>query len=410
MLSKSLRAVLVVALLPVAPSFARTPTVGFVVDAACGDVQTLAERGEVYAIKVPRAPTTRPWTDWQVHAASKGGPLVRMADADVDEDALQVLGGNFAEAAASTDVVFVFTTFPGGGLHVDSGSFADDYNYIGGGVRQQVGDSPLERAGSGGVVLPDGPGPYTANLGEGPESFPRLLGGWPEVALAPVVELDVLTGERDPTHCGYGGAAARPGGERGLIIGYNVFRTPASDGPTAPLSSRAAFDAWIDFVSVDPAGDPDGGLARLSDPDGWPSTGDEVLVYRDSPTLPDGRPRVRGTAPAPGETHVYRFQPVLEGAVGDFSEVFLGQRELDRGDARADLDGDGVHDAVDYDGPASEGGPEFLSPQVQAGLEGLGLTHAGRPLLSKAVVVAAGTAPERRREDGHRRPERSRRR
>lgn len=333
--------------------------------------------GELYAQNLDGA-----HDDWQVHALDKGGPLVGFLGGDYSDGMYQLNAWNFARLVPGNGPYVVFATFPHGGLYLDSERL-QGFNWMGSSRVQQVGDTPPASLSSAEpsveTVLPDELGAWQAGLESGPASFPRLSDGWPEIAFAPVREIDLLVGEP----CSTGGLAEDSEAGGGLLAGYNVYRVEAEERPS--LVELARPENWLDYFSYPPEADDQ---ARLHDPDDLLSSGDEVLVYVDGDRAQDSSPRAHGTPPVmeTGRRYWYAVQPVARGAVRDFGSVALGGYG-EPIDHRADLDGDGRHDAVDFGGAGSADGPEFVSPQAEAGEWGLGLTTQGRALLSKRMAV-----------------------
>lgn len=351
-----------------------SPTVGLVSGPGCTSlVDIQGGGGELYAMKADGFSHS----DWQMETSPKGGPTVGMLPGDVEGGSYQVLD-NWNRVTSATDTAFVLVTFPDGGLYVDSGK-TDGYNYVGSGLVSRVGDSPAALSGNAGITLPGTSAGWFADLGAGPVAFPQSTLGGVRVAFAPIPELNAA----DLGGCGLGGAAADPASGAGLIVGYNVFRvvdagltpTPAELGDTVN---------WVAYLPLSYGADTSNTLVTLVDPDAAPYTGDEVMVFHDAPVHGDGSPRSDGTPPDPSGLvgNWYAFQPVVAGDVSDWLAISL--TNLPPADHAADLDGDGLVDAVDLD-PGAGNGPEFISPQAESGHGGLGLTNAGLPLLSAPV-------------------------
>ena len=276
-------------------------------------------------------------------------------------------------------VVFVVLTFPDGEIFVDSGDPVATGGGFGAGAVQRVGDSHVMLPMTAGVVLPDDWSAYQADLGAGPETFPRATATGVEIAFAPVLDVnDTLV-----SFCNVGGALPNPGTGLGLVIGYLVWRLEdpsPTPGPAPPESDFFALGEPIDFVPAVGPSDPGASLSRMVELDGVPLSGDEAFVYHDAPNTPDGSARANGTAPRGGTAYWYAVQPVIDGTPAAWGAVTLcGSAE---GDRRMDLDGDTIYDAVDLD---LDGSPEFISPHADWGLPGLGLTNGGVPLLSHGI-------------------------
>ena len=277
----------------------------------------------------------------------------------------------------------------------------------------RVGDAPpVGQLQSNGLTIPGTRTTYPA-LGR---TFPeRLADGTTTIAFAPVPDAPPPSGH----DCAWGGSLADPTDDvnvppvRGLIVGYNVYRLPACNGTTGGQREVLAslFDGdprtgWVGFVDLrrvllgvpDDASrspgpsdlDPGDGV-ELANPDGIPYDGDEVLLFTDRAAGLGGDP---SRAPIPDESYWYVVQPAWRGSLAEFAAAgFTDQRHLS-GDHRRDLDGDGSFDAVDLDmqDRPDAGGVEFLSPQSNAAngsIDGLGLTAAGLPLVSKPMFAAS---------------------
>jgi hypothetical protein len=351
-----------------------SPT-GLVVEKDCSQVPIIERGGEVYVQHLDGG-----YDDWVLNASAKRGPTHRMSAYEVDGAMYLITGFSFTRWVNPQDVYLVLTTFPEGGLHLDSGDAI--WSWFSTALIQQVGDTPPQSPSSASVatrtVLPDDEEPWLAGLETGATTFPRMVDHAPEIAFAPVRELDFMY----PDDCTAGGVSRDPGAEAGLLAGYNVYRIESQERPG--LETLADPANWHDFIPMPPT---DASQAELHDPDGWEFTGDEVLVYSDGPLALDGSQRLHGEAAVAerGRRYWYAVQPVARGLVDDFQDLYdLGRPE---DDFSADLTGDGTVDSVDYDGPDSANGPEFISPQADAGEPGLGLTTGGRALLSKRMAV-----------------------
>ena len=348
---------------------------GLIAVSDCGTALDILPRGgEVYAVGLDSVPRT---DNWLVNCSAKGGPIVGVHIYPTDPSRYW-LPYNWLSSRTSPVVVSVFATFPDGLLHVDSGFLG--VGPASTGLALRVGDSPARLPGHAGIVLPNGPGGYHADLGTGPEQFPRERDDGVELAFALVPELS----DQELGGCTYGGGEPSPSSGSGLIIGYNIFRSEDS-GLVPTQGELGQHGNWLDYAPLDPTLDSSSLLSRVVDPDGLPATGDEVLIYHDAPFHPDGSPRAHGAAPVldSGTGYWYAVQPVLQGDLDEWSSITLSDGSPS-GDLRADLDGDGIFDAVEFD-PGAGNGPEFLSPQARVGIEGLGLTVEGRALLSGLV-------------------------
>lgn len=384
---------------------AQTPLSGYPFLSDCATpVDNLAagEAAELYAVKLAGAPT---YTDWLVDTTTKGGASTGLAQ-------LSSLGwlvpSNWTAPEAGTDRAFVYITYSGGRLAVDSGEMTATAGSFNLEITQAVGNwLPSTALAGRGVNLTSG-GQYALNLGSGSKSFPFGANGAVMLAFAPVVEVN----NTDPTGsgCAWGGEVPVAGltgnavGQGG-IAGYNVYRLGGTAGapPTAAAIGAAANWAYYidlrtmniasgaDLPGSGPPGDgtdapndsaPDNDLGGLDNDNGTAYDGDEVVIFSDQTSNPDGSARVGGVAgPTPGQGYWYAFQPCVGGTVTAFTSVgFAGAAAADH---RLDLDGDTMMDAVDLDGVVAS--PEFISPQAEQGLAGLGLTHAGAPLISVPV-------------------------
>lgn len=173
-----------------------------------------------------------------------------------------------------------------------------------------------------------------------------------------------------------------PNGSGHLLGGYIIYRM-ATSGWRPTADEVAQQENWVDFV---PLPVDEGSQAVWHDPDGLPRTGDEVIAWHDAPFARNGEWRRYGHYPqlGAGLTWWYVVQPAARGTVNEFEGVSLAKGPVD--DFRVDLDGDGLFDAVDLHGSNGEDGPEFVSPQAEAGASGLGLTHDRRPIVSKLMA------------------------
>ncbi|MEM7243826.1 MAG: hypothetical protein AAF533_00705 [Acidobacteriota bacterium] len=377
------RVILVVSLL-VAPgmSVAQPVVSGLLVDGVPSTgscVPATLTNVELYAVNVPEEGVD--YTDWvYVKAgASAGG-------ATLSGFSYLFLAGNFTGCDLDTDRHYSFLTAPGEGssgdqLALDSTAFslpepgATTFQTVGetiaSGFRQHVGT---------GLQL-DGRGlPVPVDLGAGARSFPASGRGSVDIVFGALIDHQPALYEPGVA-CGFGGGVSHhlhP--ERGLIIGYNVYRQ--DDGGTVPSKESWQAEQWLGFI---PVADEPGDLAGTVDLNGRPSDGDEYLFFSDA-DLPGLRDSPLG-APEPecARRYWYVIQPVVD---GDY-EAWTSETELARvplgfepklPDGGIDITGDGE--------------PEFFSPQaIHAGMPGLGLTVRGRPLLSAPVLGCTSADP-----------------
>ena len=362
------------------PAAAQTPTVGLVAEeSSCCAIDILGSGGELAAAQVVPGETLH--DDWQFDLSAKGGDLIGLMPGDVSGQSFQLLAFNFRSGEEPTGDVFAFVTFPDGRLHLDSGPNELGFNFLDVAAAQRVGDSPSRLPASAGIALPDAAFLYAADLGAGPVPFPEETADTVRVAFAPIQDPD--TGRA--AGCSYGGAELDPLTGLSIVIGYNVYRLEDAGSPPAP-EEIGAHANWQYFASLDPALDPADGLHEWIDPDAVPGSGDEVIVFHDGPRSLGGRARPSGTAPTRGGgvEYWYAVQPVIAGDLAEWTNLQLFT--LPPTDRAFDVDGDGTDDAADAD---LDGSMEFLSPQADAGLPGLGLTTQGRPLLSRLVRSGA---------------------
>lgn len=381
---------------------AQTPVSAYPLEDDCATpIDNLAEMGELYAVKVGGASMT----DWLVDTTTKGGASIGLA-------ALSNVGwlvpSNWAVPEAPTNNVHVFITFPNGEVVIDSGNIGATLGTFNFEKRQSVGNwIPAGQLASRGVTLPTDGSQYSLNLGAGSKSFPFGANGAVMVAFAPLVEVN----NTDPSgnNCTWGGEvgdmnASGTAAGQGIISGYNVYRMAGTMGapPTrAAIGAAANWAYYLDLRTINMAGadtpgsgppgdgtnaptdsSADNDLTGWDNDDGTIYTADEVVIFSDQNSNPDGSGRAGGVAgPTAGQGYWYAFQPCVNGQVSDFtSSPIAGGAPSDH---RLDLDGDTMMDAVDLDGVTTS--PEFISPQAEAGLRGLGLTHGGAPLLSAPV-------------------------
>jgi hypothetical protein len=216
--------------------------------------------------------------------------------------------------------------------------------------------------------------------------------------------------------CSWGAKSADPldttdaPARRGVIMGYNVYRVPgtAATVPT-PADFRAALtdanpaSGWVGFMDLrtlhqvvaDGAGNPPAGtpspvevssgtdIAGMQNPNGLAYDADEVLIFQDSSESTRSRPGGAPLQPNMANDYWYAIQPVMLGKVSDFAAAGWTPNDFISGDHACDMDGDTVDDSVDLDTTTCVvASVDFISPQNEFGLDGLGLTNGSNPLLS----------------------------
>ncbi|MEM7248016.1 MAG: hypothetical protein AAF533_21970 [Acidobacteriota bacterium] len=355
---------------------ARAQTVwggGLATDTADGDCHLIPGKvPEIYALLLlPDDPTTTDWL-WLTPRSTVGNVLF-------DLGSFGIPYGNFSRPMGTADRMFSFVTDApvrpeqGGRLAVSS---SDQFEPVLGAVTMQVVGETLAPTVSGyagtGLVLP-GFGTYEpVEIDWGVEelAYPRVEGDDVLLAFGALIDFQPLShGGTPPLNCQVGGF--RPlfdEPDKGAIIGYNVY---SRVGHFAPSTWTA--DDWLAFVPHELIGPFDPPTTStppgIIDLDGTPYNGDEHVFFNHEggAVVADGEPNGRWHA----------IQPVVLGDHFDFdasteiARVPLGF-DPKQPDGGLDLDGDGI--------------PEFFNPHaVSSGAPGLGLTHAGRPLVSAAV-------------------------
>jgi hypothetical protein len=365
------------------------------------DLEDDATGAEVYTVRISRSnPST--YSDYGFDLTSKGGSATP-ALCDLS-GSTWVRPANDREFDWQWVDVFVFVTLPPlgpgepGRLLVDSGRA--DTLYARETTWHEVG------SGDGWTTAPRRPRAVPARSGRD-DGLAAV-----HVEFGAVAEVNATELARE---CTIGGdswiwdSATRT--RHGLLSGYNVYRLPGAGGSPPDTTAYLAPDAWQYFVPLGSfleAADATGlsmpqregmppataasdlapnDLAGMQNPDGTFFTGDELLLFQDSPALPDGSPRdsLHGTAPRVDNGYWYSVQPVI--SVGSLSNsafdgigftnnlVFVGDHVMTLGNGVQGID-------MDLDGR-----PEFYNPQVAAGIQGLGLTNADLPLLSAPFFV-----------------------
>jgi hypothetical protein len=137
-----------------------------------------------------------------------------------------------------------------------------------------------------------------------------------------------------------------------------------------------------------------GDLVGMQNPDSMPVNGDEALLFQDfsggfDASTSAAVPRSMGTAPDSNTDYWYAMQPVVRGDIADWTDISLAGSG--RGDLTMDWGGAAGADAVDMN-PGDSDGPEFISPQADFGIGGLGLTSGGSPLISAPVWYDSSVA------------------
>lgn len=370
---------------------AQYPISGYVLEDDCATpVDNVAQEGELYVIKV-RNGTSVAYTDWLFDLRTKNGGQAGLAELG---SVGYLVPANWTFPDTVQDDVHVLITYADGVVALDSGNIGTTlgtFNFV---RRQHVGDSlpsgpPLQGRD---LVLSQGAGQYSVDLGGGRTvSFPYGTHAGISIAFAPLAE--VQNTDLSAATCTWGGEvpdmnSAPPTEEQGLIRGYNVYRLEGTAGSPPPITLVRQLRNWTYFVDLraldlDATGlgqdlNPDGDLTGIDNDDGLPYTGDEIVFFSDANANPNGSTRAGGTyGPVPGQGYWYALQPVAQGRIEDFANVIINSRPA--ADLRLDLDGDTLYDAVNLDPDVDPTGasPEFISPQAEAGLPGLGLTWHG---------------------------------
>jgi hypothetical protein len=377
----------------------------------CGGPAAVADLqdAELIAVRFSQDPAG-PLTDMLFDLRGKGGST-SSASGGLDVPWL-IVYDEFRDGSLPSDGRFMTVTVPG--QHGDRIVMLSDHEGAPlmsvASSLQEVGNSlPLGVRASIGIAIPGTRTTYDVDLGGTTSAFPRRLpDGGVEIAFAPLAEVTRPNVPRICVRCvpgGIGWDPRHPG--RGLIVGYAIHRVPdTGDGSGSPEHFAAAlvdddpstgFQGFADLrrvdVTIPTQGDPGtgdldpGDATRLSNPDGAMYSSDEAVLFVDGPS----RCPACGTPPAPDQAYWYAAQPVWAGSVDAFANVAFTYQHRWPGDHRIDADGDGVFESLSLDSlPMLPGdSPEFISPQAAAGHDGLGLTVAGRPLIS-APMWAAG--------------------
>lgn len=381
----------------------------------CGTrTNLLTNNAEIYVVK--HQPLAASTTDWQVWVGSRA--LFRgMSAGSANEGGFSAFDTNFANATGPTDVACAFITYPDEQLLVTSAMFDGTSNVLRQRLAQRLGDTlPTGTLSGAGLTLSHGAGTFDVDLGEGVlQSFPQ----GPQLVFGAIVQQN----DSDVGGCSLGGRAgqnsALTGG--GCIIGYNVYRIDGDasfmggDGDLirTALADQANWVYYLPYTLMSSGmanggfdlGAGDGGAQGSDAPaDSEPAAdlaglqnasagedGDEILIFQDSnfgrEFIDADMDTVRdpGTSGRPGGIEGqdgaacpngcwYAIQAVVDGSPGLFGAIGI------------DADMDGTADSVDFD---ADGTPEFVSPQADFMIPGLGLTYGGVPHLSKVVFSNA---------------------
>lgn len=416
-------------------------------DTCSAPVDNVASLAEVYAVKLTSAGDDG--SDILFNIQNKGpSPLPATLGTGLDGS----VAPNWRVAGGPTtppgQFVFLYHTYPEGAfgpaggrgnwIGVDTGEPSSTGGGFGAILVTKVGDSLKSTYGAnpGPPVALDlalGAGSVTVDTGAGNRTYPYGSRSGIEVVFSPIAEVTPNGGTITPatgvSFCTYGGENPIPGAPaadpKGHIIGYNVYRAPDGPIPTrAQIGATANFVRFIptnlfDLSAGDTAGADGGGplvdtngdtIGDVAQGDSTPApaqgtsgafgfagveqpndtvarrhSGDDMVIFSDALAgLPDGT------------GFWYAFQPVIGGNLSTFGSTFVGwsgRNELP-GDHTMDTDADTVMDSISVDDIAGAAGrtPEFISPQAEIGLPGLGLTHGGLPVLSAPVRGAINAA------------------
>jgi hypothetical protein len=391
----------------------------------------VTDPGELYATKFTNSGSAER-DDILYDLRAKGG-----GQAEVGPAGPQYNGGtwiippNWKQAQAATDVHFVIVTYPPlgpgqpGRFTIDS---ATQVLFDAGIVKfQEVGNSiPVGNLNSVGLTISGSSTPFTVNVRPAtPKTFPAgTTSNGINVAFAPAIDVN----DSDPggTGCTWGAANPDPldttdvPARRGAIIGYNVYRVPGTAGnvPSPTDFKNALTDAdqsngWVGFVDMrtlhmaTPDGNPPAegtpspvevssatDIAGIQNPNGIAYDADEVVIFQDSPNSTRSRPGGTVLEPSITQTYWYAIQPVIDGTVAEFDSAGWTPNDRLLGDHSCDMDGDGLADSIDLDTIDCTGIAtiDFISPQAEHGIDGLGLTNNSLPLLSAPQFFDANPA------------------
>jgi len=405
-------------LLPVTV-FGQAAIIGTFADQGC--TGAFADAGEFYSIKVTNNAADQR-DDMLFDLRAKGG--LQSDSGTAYAGGSWLVGPNWRAPQTGGDVHYVVATYPPTGpgmpgrIAIDSAQISD---FDGGLVSfQNVGNSiptggPNSLA-SIGVNIPGTSAQFSVQLTPTvTKSFPSgSTSNGINIAFAQLVDVND-TGSLT-VGCSWGAKVADPldttdaPARRGVIMGYNVYRIPGTSGsvPTPTDFRNALTDAdpasgWVGFMDVrtlhqsvaDGAGAPPAGtpspvevssgadIAGMQNPNGLPYDADEVLIFQDSANSSRARPGGAALQPNLANDYWYAIQPVMVGKVSDFTAAGWTANDFMSGDHACDLDGDGTDDSVDLDTTTCTlASVDFISPQNEFGLDGLGLTNGSNPLLS----------------------------
>jgi hypothetical protein len=380
------------------------------------NLDVAASGAEIYTLRVSGS-NPNSYNDWGFDVRNKSGPTARtQALADVvGRTVTRPANDKYFASTSGSDIEYVIITLPpqnpGEATRMIFDSGRADVSGMGAGTWHRVG------ANMGWTATP------TNALARGTRAAGGGFNG-AELQFGLFTEVNTTS---LAAGCFIGGAEPRPGAPAGrvpgLIVGYNVFRLQGAAGTPPSLAAFVAAGSWqyyVDATTFSNAADatglsmpqrPGGTAAGDTAPDdlaGFQNpdvasfyNGDERLFFQDTPFLPNGGSRsfVGGAAPAvENQGYWYAVQPVVSvgpmytnataftgvGFTNNDTTTFFGNHVIN-----VNLTGGGTWQGIDLD---LDGTPEFLNPQVAAGIEGLGLTNNSLPLLSQPVFADLSTA------------------
>jgi hypothetical protein len=372
-----------------------------------------ASGAEVYTLRV-QGSNVNSYSDWGFDVRNKGGMRTQTLADVVGRTVTRPANDREFASGGGSDIEYVIITLPPQAageatrMMIDSGRA--DNAVMGAGTWHYVG------AGMGWTATPTLPSARGTRAAAGG----GFNGG--ELQFGMFAEVNTMT---LATGCFIGGAETRPGAPAGrvpgLIVGYNVFRIPGAIGTVpapADFMANGSWQYYIDVTQFDNDADA-GGLTMPQRPataasDNLPDDlaglqnpsvasfydGNERLFFQDTPFLPNGMARTfQGGASAAvvDQGYWYAVQPVVsqgtlvnataynpQGFTNNASTTFFGNHVISIATT-----GGGTWEGIDLD---LDGTPEFLNPQVAAGIQGLGLTNRSQPLLSTPVFADLSTA------------------